>query len=89
MLCCYSYSDSTVEVADTGPGISSDLADEIFKPHVTTKAQGTGMGLAGAKKIIEDHGGSIGSYSKEGFGTAIRFSLPVFEDDHKNQMRKD
>lgn len=78
-----------VEVADTGPGIPSDLTDEIFKPHVTTKAQGTGMGLAGAKKIIEDHGGTIGLYSKEGFGTVIRFSLPVYQKDHINQNKED
>lgn len=71
------------EVADSGPGMEANVQDKIFKPYFTTKENGTGMGLAIAKKIIEEHGGTIGLYSKEGFGTVIRFSLPLYVEDKK------
>jgi signal transduction histidine kinase len=67
-----------IEVADTGPGISEDDKMKIFEPYFTTKKVGTGMGLAIAKKIIEDHGGSIEVYSKQNFGAVFRFSLPLY-----------
>lgn len=66
-----------IEVADSGAGIETKIKNEIFEPYFTTKKDGTGMGLAIAKKIIEDHGGEIGLYSKDGFGTVVRFVIPV------------
>jgi nitrogen fixation/metabolism regulation signal transduction histidine kinase len=62
---------------DNGPGISSEQAERVFDPYVTTKTKGTGLGLAIVKKIIEEHGGTIRldpSYS-DGAGFTIRLPL--------------
>ena len=48
-----------VEVSDTGPGISSEIAAQLFKPFVTTKSGGMGVGLSISKRIVEAHGGEI------------------------------
>ena len=48
-----------VAVRDNGPGISADLLQELFDPFVTTKAQGSGLGLALVAKIVGDHGGVV------------------------------
>jgi nitrogen fixation/metabolism regulation signal transduction histidine kinase len=48
-----------VEIADTGPGIPEDMKERIFDPYYTTKKHGTGLGLAMAYRIIQDHGGKI------------------------------
>ncbi|MCG8603921.1 ATP-binding protein, partial [bacterium] len=74
-----------LEFSDTGPGIDPRVGDKIFEPYYTSKSEGTGMGLAIARKIIEDHGGRIGLYSRPEFGTVFRFSLPLFEDNSSNK----
>jgi len=80
-----SFSDYLeVEVADTGAGIKESDKSKIFEPYYTTKQEGTGMGLAIAKKIIEDHNGTIDVYSKSNFGAVFRFSLPVIKEEDKN-----
>ncbi len=48
-----------VEVKDTGPGVSHDIADKIFDPLFTTKPYGTGLGLPTCKSIVEQHDGTI------------------------------
>jgi two-component system nitrogen regulation sensor histidine kinase GlnL len=48
-----------VAVRDNGPGISADLLPDLFDPFVTTKAQGSGLGLALVAKIVGDHGGIV------------------------------
>ncbi|MCV4783527.1 ATP-binding protein, partial [Escherichia coli] len=48
-----------IEVADTGPGIPSEILDKIFEPYFSTKETGTGLGLAIVRKIIEVHNGTI------------------------------
>lgn len=69
-----------ISVTDNGPGISKELIDKVFEPHFSTKRDGTGMGLSFGKKIIRDNRGIIELHSKEGFGTTIRFTLPVFKE---------
>lgn len=49
----------TVTIEDSGPGIPSEVASDIFKPLVTTKLKGTGLGLASCSNIVTQHGGSI------------------------------
>ena len=64
-----------VEIKDTGAGIEKDILDRIFEPYFSTKDVGTGLGLPIAKKIIEDHQGSIeiASEGKKGTKITIRF----------------
>jgi len=66
-----------IEFADNGPGIEPELLEKVFDPFFSTKAEGTGMGLPIAKKIIEDHGGNISITSRENFATVIRITLPI------------
>lgn len=68
-----------VEVADTGPGIPAHLREEIFKPFVTTKHRGTGLGLSVSRRIVEEHGGRIAVECPPGGGTIFRVVLPVGE----------
>ena len=74
-----------IEVADTGPGINEEDRARIFEPYFSTKSEGTGMGLAIAKKIIEDNGGFIEVHSKPNFGAVFRFSLPVIKEEEKDE----
>ena len=64
-------------VADTGPGIAGKETDWLFKPLLTTKAQGMGMGLSISRSIIESHGGRLWAGPNPPRGAVFRFSLPV------------
>lgn len=64
-----------VTISDTGHGISPENLARIFTPFFTTKARGTGLGLALSKKIIEEHHGSI-ALESSGHGTAVTITLP-------------
>lgn len=69
--------DSHVElsVEDTGPGLAPEVAAQLFQPFVTTKKHGMGVGLSICRTIVEAHGGKIWAESKQGEGTAFRFTL--------------
>ena len=72
--------DDMVEISfeDTGVGIGFEEIEDIFYPFFTTKEEGTGLGLAVAQKIIEDHGGKIGVESGgKGKGSTFRVLLPI------------
>lgn len=69
------------EITDTGPGISEEEAKKIFEPFYTTKAQGLGLGMPYAKKIIEQHGGTISFNSRRGEGATISISLPAAQQE--------
>ena len=70
----------TITVTDTGRGMSEEQRERIFERFVTyDKSTGTGLGLYICKKIIETHGGEIKAESEPGKGTAISFTLPVWE----------
>jgi two-component system, LuxR family, sensor kinase FixL len=64
-----------VSVADTGPGISPDIAGQLFQPFVTTKPQGMGVGLSISRTIIEAHGGQIWTEPNSGGGAIFKFTL--------------
>ncbi|MGZ3304788.1 MAG: two-component system sensor histidine kinase NtrB, partial [Asticcacaulis sp.] len=66
-----------VEVADTGPGISDEVAQQLFQPFVTSKPGGMGIGLAISKRIIEAHDGEISVFRNSDGGATFRFTLPV------------
>lgn len=65
-----------VAIQDNGPGIPDDLKDHLFDPFVTTKAEGSGLGLSLVAKIIGDHGGLIG-FESEPRRTVFKISLPI------------
>jgi two-component system sensor kinase FixL len=74
------YDDGMVEfaVSDNGPGVSSDVADRLFDPFVTTKSNGMGMGLSVCRRLIESHGGTINVESVAGEGACFSFRLPLY-----------
>jgi two-component system sensor kinase FixL len=74
--------DQTIEVSvsDTGPGVSPSVADQLFQPFVTTKADGMGVGLSISRTIAEAHGGRIWVESRPGEGATFRFTLRSVAD---------
>ena len=68
-----------IEVIDQGTGVPQELAPRIFQPFFTTKAAGTGLGLAVVKRFVDAHGGSIHFHSRQGEGTTFTLRLPVDE----------
>jgi len=65
-----------ISVSDTGVGLPAKNADKIFDAFFTTKPQGTGMGLAITRSIIESHGGRLWASPNAGRGTTFYFTLP-------------
>ena len=65
---------------DWGRGISKEHINTIFTPFITTKAKGTGLGLATTEKIASEHEGMIEVYSREGIGTIFIVRLPATKD---------
>jgi PAS domain S-box-containing protein len=65
-----------ITVADTGVGIPENVKHLIFKPLMTTKAKGQGLGLAVVKRLVEALGGQVGFESEEGKGTTFTIELP-------------
>ncbi|HNY64603.1 MAG TPA: ATP-binding protein [Deltaproteobacteria bacterium] len=66
-----------VSVADSGPGVPSNLAQRIFDPFFTTKVSSTGIGLSLCQRIINDHGGVLSISPSELGGAEFSFTLPV------------
>jgi two-component system sensor kinase FixL len=64
-----------VSVADTGSGISPDIAGQLFQPFITTKRTGMGVGLSISRTIIESHGGRIWVEENTEGGAVFRFTL--------------
>ena len=74
---------ATVEiaVADGGAGVSADILHRLFEPFVTTKRNGSGLGLSISKSIIEEHGGSIWHEPNPSGGAIFKFTLPPPQSD--------
>jgi len=66
----------SISVSDTGVGIPADKINQIFDTFFTTKPQGTGMGLAISRSIVESHGGRLWATSNSGRGSTFQFTLP-------------
>jgi two-component system nitrogen regulation sensor histidine kinase GlnL len=68
-----------VTVRDNGPGIPTDVTPNLFDPFVTSKSDGTGLGLALVAKVIGDHGGIV-EFDSSDQGTEFRLRLPMHTD---------
>ncbi|MFH1057332.1 MAG: ATP-binding protein [Pseudomonadota bacterium] len=68
---------AVVQVADTGRGIRPEDLPYLFDPFFTTKADGVGMDLAIAKRVVDEHGGKLSVESRPQRGTTFRISLPL------------
>ncbi len=66
-----------IEVIDTGEGIQTEAKQNIFIPFFTTKASGSGLGLALCQQIVEEHGGQMLVKSEEGKGSTFSVLLPI------------
>ncbi len=66
----------TIEIADTGAGLTAEECERLFTPYYTSKPHGTGLGLAIVQSVISDHGGRISVRSEPGHGTTFMIELP-------------
>lgn len=66
-----------VQVIDRGHGIPEEVAERLFSPFFSTKAEGMGMGLNICRTVVESHGGTLSHAANPGGGTVFRFSIPV------------
>ncbi|NWC97035.1 MULTISPECIES: HAMP domain-containing sensor histidine kinase [unclassified Pseudomonas] len=69
--------NTVISIADTGEGIPPDMIERIFTPFVTTKASGTGLGLAKVFSIMESHDGSIECVSEKDAGATFSLYIPA------------
>ena len=69
--------------SDNGIGMDETTASHVFEPYFTTKANGTGLGLAMAYKIIKEFSGDITVQSQKGEGTEFMITLPVPQKDRR------
>jgi signal transduction histidine kinase len=66
-----------IKISDTGSGIPEEIRSKIFEPNFSTKSEGMGLGLAIARRVVEDHGGIITCQSEIGKGTTFEIRLPI------------
>jgi signal transduction histidine kinase len=71
-----------VSVSDTGVGLPSQQADQIFNAFFTTKHHGTGMGLRISRSIVEAHGGRLWAADNSPRGASFHFTLPTKAEAH-------
>ncbi len=67
---------AAITISDTGGGVAPEVVSNIFNPFFTTKREGTGLGLALSKRIVEGHGGEISVINREGEGLTFVLHLP-------------
>ncbi len=70
-------SEVSIEVSDTGAGLSKEECERLFTPYYTTKQHGTGLGLAIVQSVVSDHGGRISVESEPGKGATFQIALPA------------
>jgi signal transduction histidine kinase len=72
-----------ISVMDTGVGVPPEKIEQIFNAFFTSKPQGTGMGLAITRSIVESHGGRVWVNPNAGPGTTFHFTLPTRRNAHQ------
>jgi PAS domain S-box-containing protein len=78
--------DILVSMRDSGPGFPSGMAQQLFEPFFSTKADGTGMGLAISRSIIEAHGGALSGENCDGGGACFTVRLPQAKEDNSQAV---
>jgi PAS domain S-box-containing protein len=68
---------AAIEIRDAGPGVPSEIREQVFEPFFTTKARGGGLGLPTARRTAELHGGSVKLACPAGGGTVVTLLLPL------------
>jgi PAS domain S-box-containing protein len=71
-----------VSISDAGVGLPQEGAEQIFDAFQTTKPDGTGMGLAITRSIVESHGGRVWATPNQGAGATFHFTLPIEDEAH-------
>ena len=71
------HGQAVVTIEDEGPGIPEKQVEAIFKPFVTTKSKGTGLGLTMVSRIVDAHGGSIRVGNRTPCGASFAVGLPA------------
>lgn len=66
-----------VRVSDNGPGIPDDVIDQVFDPFFTTRAAGTGLGLAVLASVVQQHGGTVHAANRDSGGAQFSILLPT------------
>ncbi len=87
LSCRRSHDRVVVSMGDTGAGIPQETQKMIFSPYFTTKAKGTGLGLAGTRQVIQAQGGEIHFESPPGAGTTFYVSLPIAKFEEEQSPR--
>jgi signal transduction histidine kinase len=77
-----------IHVQDNGSGISGDHIEQIFEPFFSTRAEGTGLGLALAREIVEEHGGRVDVSTEVGVGTTFVVRLPLTTPHPGDQLEE-
>jgi len=70
-----------IKIEDNGPGIPSDMLENLFEPYVTNKPKGSGLGLAVVKRIVEEHNGLLYAENRTEGGARIVIRLPALRID--------
>ena len=79
---CDGNGDILVSMRDSGPGFPSGMVEQLFEPFFSTKAEGTGMGLAISRSIVEAHGGTLSGENCAGGGACFTVRLPQGKEDN-------
>jgi len=74
-----------IDVIDTGTGIPTEYVDKVFQVYFSTKKDGTGLGLAMASRIVQEHGGQIRVESEKGKGTSFSITMPLYTSQQEGQ----
>lgn len=77
VLSALAPASTQIAIMDTGPGLPAEIRAALFRPFKTTKARGTGLGMATAKRLVESQGGQIEVHSPEGGGTTVTLLVPA------------
>ena len=67
-----------IQISDNGPGIPVDAMEHVFDPFYTTRANGTGLGLAVLASVVQQHGGTVHAANRVGGGAEFSILLPIF-----------